>query len=646
MKNHADDIVRQATRPLERRWPLWSISWKVNLLGLAAVTLTIILGAAVFDRVGVFEKDAAVVNMAGRQRMLIQRQVKDALLAVQGDEQARSHLPLWREEFSNSLDSLWNGDPDRGIPPAPPEVAPTFSHVVKDWESFAVAVIQVETAPTGSPQQQESLGFLVAHEANLLNQLEEVVARYETYYGGKQTNLRWFVVVYAVLAIALTIVGVLFARKGVSQPLVRLAQSVEQVGRGDPLKLEPRDLRRGDEIGSLSRRFLDVMTALAENERELESAGARESELRQRAEVEQARLQAIIDSSAAGIVVIEAPDGKVVLANQETARILGFVLSPGDRRELYEHAAVYRKPDGSLFELETQPLRRALAEGIMSQGVDVVFDLPDGRRIPTLVSAAPVYDPGGKITAAIAIIDDITARQEVEQLKADFLSMVSHDLRGPLATIKGHSSGLLMAQGPRDMATVLQYARSIDEEADRMTELVGNLLDMSRIEANSMPLDPELCHLADIVSECVRRVERSRLGGEHDIGVDVPLELPEIYADYDQISRVLSNLLSNAIKYSPPGSEIRVRSYLGTDDSGVIVSEVRDQGAGISKSEMEQIFDKFYRVTSPTGRGRPGSGLGLAICKAIVEAHEGKIWVESKPGKGSTFYFSLPQSWE
>ncbi|MCH7745004.1 MAG: GAF domain-containing protein [Chloroflexi bacterium] len=371
---------------------------------------------------------------------------------------------------------------------------------------------------------------------------------------------------------------------------------------------------------------------------------ARESQLRQEAESERSRLRAIIESSAAGVVVADAKDGSVVLANKEASRVFGFRVNPGEHIERYEHAAVFRRYDGTQYEINELPLQRALNEGVTSRGVEVVFDFADGRKIPTVVNAAPVYDENGEITAAIAVFEDITALQEVERLKAEFLSMVTHDLKGPLATIKGLSSSLLMEQGPRDIDTFLEFVNSIDEEADRMAELVSNLLEMSRIEANAMPMDPELCHLTDIATESVRHVERSRIGGQHKIVIDVPLELPEIYADYDQISRVFSNLVSNAIKYSPPDTEITVTSYLDPKDSHRIITEVKDHGVGIPEEELDKIFDKFYRITSQRGRGRPGSGLGLAICKAIAQSHNGKICVESEPGVGSTFSFSLPVS--
>jgi signal transduction histidine kinase len=124
--------------------------------------------------------------------------------------------------------------------------------------------------------------------------------------------------------------------------------------------------------------------------------------------------------------------------------------------------------------------------------------------------------------------------------------------------------------------------------------------------------------------------------------VDVPLDLPEVYADYDQLGRVLTNLLSNAIKYSPANSEIVISSYINSDNPKVINTTVKDHGAGIPKGDRDKIFDKFYRVSTDLGRGRPGSGLGLAICKAIVEAHNGNLWVDSIVGQGSTFSFTLP----
>ena len=177
----------------------------------------------------------------------------------------------------------------------------------------------------------------------------------------------------------------------------------------------------------------------------------------------------------------------------------------------------------------------------------------------------------------------------------------------------------LVAEISNYIDTLLEFVTSIDEEADEMTELVGNLLDMSRIEAGSMPLDPEQCHLADITGDCIKRVSRSRLGGRHEIVVDIPLALPEVFVDYDQVCRVLSNLLSNAIKYSEAGSVISVKSYLVASDSGRIVTEVEDSGVGIPDNEIDKIFDKFYRVTSQ--RGHAGVLIKARRIHGIAQQH-------------------------
>ncbi len=318
----------------------------------------------------------------------------------------------------------------------------------------------------------------------------------------------------------------------------------------------------------------------------------------------------------------------------------------------YTPEEFYADPDlgARLVHPDDRPLLEALSSGPSPSGQSVVlrWGRKDGQTVWMEQRLVPIFDEAGALVAIEGIARDITERkraeEELEALRRDFLGMVSHDLKSPLAAIKSITSSLLMEHGPREVDTLLQYLRSIDEETDWMTELVGNLLDMSRIEAGAMPLDPEECHLADIVSESVRHVERSRSGGRHRLGIQVPLELPQLYADFDQMVRVVTNLLSNAIKYSPEGSEIRIRSYLDPRSTSLIITEVQDQGIGIPENEIGKLFTKFYRVTTQQGRGRPGSGLGLAICKAIVEAHGGRIWVQSQLGKGSTFYFSLPAS--
>jgi PAS domain S-box-containing protein len=368
----------------------------------------------------------------------------------------------------------------------------------------------------------------------------------------------------------------------------------------------------------------------AEQEARAEAEGARQA----LSESEQLN-RSILDSTMAVIYVKDAR-GRYITVNRRFEDLFHV------RKEEIKGKTDYDVLSQEMADVFTANDRKVL-DSHKALEVEEIAVHDDGAHT-YMSSKVPIFDSTGVPYAVCSISTDITARQEIEQLKADFLSMVTHDLRGPISAIKGLSGTLLIEQDAWDKTTILEDINTIDEEADRMAELVGNLLDMSRIEANSMPQDPETCHLADITSECIRQIEKSRIGGQHGIHAEVPLELPELYADYNQISRVIFNLLSNAIKYSPQGSEVHLRCYVDPEDRGMIVTEVEDHGVGIPTSDVRKIFDKFFRVTSQRGRGRPGAGLGLAICKSIVEAHDGKIWVDSEPGKGSTFFFSLPSA--
>jgi two-component system sensor histidine kinase KdpD len=225
--------------------------------------------------------------------------------------------------------------------------------------------------------------------------------------------------------------------------------------------------------------------------------------------------------------------------------------------------------------------------------------------------------------------------EQTDVLRASLLSSVSHDLRTPLSAIKISASSLRQEELSRDHETVLDLATTIEREADRLNRLVGNLLDMSRIEGGVLspekvwyPLD-ELIH--DVMSHMEAQLQ------ERTIGIQIPDELPPVKLDYVQIDQVMTNLIENALHYTPADSPIDVSIQRRQTQ---IVVGVADRGSGIVQADREHIFDKFYRAQSE----RQGFGLGLAVCRGIIEAHDGKIWVESREGGGSAFYFTLP--WE
>ena len=268
------------------------------------------------------------------------------------------------------------------------------------------------------------------------------------------------------------------------------------------------------------------------------------------------------------------------------------------------------------------------------------YTLPNGRTYEMV--ASPFVDSDGAI-CQLSTLRNITQHKQVEQelielnqLKSELLSNVSHELRSPLTSIKGVISSLLQKDIELDDETREMLLSSVGEETDRLASLVTNLLNMSKLEAGVWKLEGERCYISDIINEAVERqkwVHKNRI-----FEIDLELDVTEIHADYGQIRQVLINLLENATAYSEDGTKITVRARNVDDEVEVSVS---DQGLGIPQEDLERIFEKFYRGTQR--RQKPGgTGLGLAICQGIILNHGGRIWAESEIGHGSTFHFRLP----
>lgn len=223
--------------------------------------------------------------------------------------------------------------------------------------------------------------------------------------------------------------------------------------------------------------------------------------------------------------------------------------------------------------------------------------------------------------------------KETERLQSALLNSISHDLRTPLVSITGTLSSLIEQAEYLDETARRELIQGAWEEAKRLNRLVGNLLEMTRLEAGAVKLKPMPAELGDLIGVALSQNPLSN----RTINIELPADLPLVDVDFVLVVLVLSNLLENASKYSPEGSPIQISARQA--DSMIRVS-ISDQGIGIQADDLPLIFDKFYRAESAGGMG--GSGLGLSICKGIVEAHGGTIWVESKNQVGSTFHFTLP----
>ena len=229
--------------------------------------------------------------------------------------------------------------------------------------------------------------------------------------------------------------------------------------------------------------------------------------------------------------------------------------------------------------------------------------------------------------------------EESDRLKSAILSSVSHELRTPLATIKASISSLRSGEVNWNSAARSELIAVIDDESDHLNLVVGNLLDMSRLESGALHPRREWNILSEIVGGVLVRMRR--LNDNHKIEIDIPEDLPLLPVDYVQLEQVFTNLLSNSAKYAPPNTVIRIDARV-RDETSVLI-QVSNQGPHVPEEDLERIFDKFYRITASDRV--TGTGLGLSICKGIVEAHGGQIWAENLPD-GFAFNFTVPLTWD
>ena len=267
---------------------------------------------------------------------------------------------------------------------------------------------------------------------------------------------------------------------------------------------------------------------------------------------------------------------------------------------------------------------------------EIVLQSPDGRRVTTLVNATPIRSEDGAVESVVVTLQDLAPIEELERLRAEFLGMVSHELRVPLTSIKGSAATALGTSPASDPATTHQFFRIIDQQADHMHGLIDDLLDAGRLETGTLSVVPE-------PTEVTRLVDQARntflsAGGRPIVRIDLPLDLPWVMADRQRIVQVMNNLLSNAARYSSESSPIRIAAV---HDGVHVAISITDEGRGVPPDLLPHLFRKHVRVGDD--RGIRGSGLGLAICKGLVEAHGGRIRAESGgSGLGTRFTFTLP----
>ena len=346
---------------------------------------------------------------------------------------------------------------------------------------------------------------------------------------------------------------------------------------------------------------------------------------------EKERIDNIVHHMGEGMVAV-GPDGKILMANTTAKELLGIT-----KEDIGKPIKEVVKDEHLLTLMKNLSPDK---EGILKKDIELYSKSEDTKKILS-TSSAVVEDVNGNTMGMVTILNDITKQKEIEKLKQDFLTGVSHDLRAPLVAM-GKSVSMLLGKDTGEVSKIQnEFLSIIDRNLKRLSILINDLLDLSKLEAGRMKIAPAPSSIEKTINESVQSLEIWAKTKSIKIQRNIPPGIPEIYFDPNRIIQVLNNLLSNAIKFTPSGGGISIEVNLDKEKAQLTVA-VQDSGVGIPKEDLDKVFEKFYQVRDSASSNTGGTGIGLAIVKQIVGLHGGKVWVESEKGKGTRFSFVLP----
>jgi PAS domain S-box-containing protein len=330
-----------------------------------------------------------------------------------------------------------------------------------------------------------------------------------------------------------------------------------------------------------------------------------------------------------GVVVVDG-EGRITYANPAAERLVRAGRDELGGRPL-DDAVPLRDSAGNPWWTCTERLRRL--PGVRGVPVRQLHLVAGGEPVPVDLTASFTRDGGGRVVQAVCVLRDASVRHRGDSQRGELISTLAHELRSPLTSVKGFTSTLLHRWERFTDDQKREMLATVNMDADRVTRLIRELLDVSRIDAGRLELRRQEFDLAAMAEGIVGRFDLQHDG--HSFAIAFPEDFPAVYADPDKLEQVLTNLVENAVKYSD-GGEVAVTGQV--TDAEVEVA-VRDQGAGIPTDQLPLIFTKFYRRAGHAS----GTGLGLFIARGLVEAHGGRIWADSAPGQGTTLRFRLPR---
>jgi len=423
---------------------------------------------------------------------------------------------------------------------------------------------------------------------------------------------------------------------------------------GSSVVVESRQVLFQDEEGQPSA-ILEINRDITERRRQEQTAQATHAEVAARLIL----LQQVLDAMPSSVYLVYGSDARLLLANQATSRLLGASWQPHQPMLEFLSAHGIR-----IFDVQGRPLPpdqfatlRAVREGTTVLQQQETIRHPDGSGLPVLVNAVALppqevqyswqQETGQQAPAperlALVIYQDVTALKEAEYLKDEFVGIAAHELRTPIAVLKGFAQTLLVqtrrGKGAALAEWQLEALEEIDQATRRLVELIEDLLDVTRLQAGRLTLHQEPTDLVALVQRVVTRLHMT--AERHLLSIDTTRAHLVLHLDSQRIEQVLSNLIGNAIKYSPDEGSIEIMLREEGEAQRVVLS-VRDRGIGIPTQQQASIFGRFMRADNARAYGIGGTGLGLYLSRELVELHGGRIWFESTEGQGSTFFLALP----
>ncbi|OYD07949.1 ATP-binding protein [Paludifilum halophilum] len=587
-----------------------SVQWKVVIIYILLLLIAVQLIGVYFFRNVEQYYEGNFRNRLQTQAELLQDKVADAMGSRENSQNQRKKIDeLIQALFTldNKTDVVQVVDQDGIVLSTSSDnkslVGQKNVKVSRVLQGDVQSDVQIRPSPNG--QRQMLVSYPVMEDGLVIGAIY-IEAPMEEMYKTIRTINNYLIKITLVSLVGTGILGVVLART-ITNPVKEITRQATVMAEGNFDRKV--DVKSQDEIGQLASSF----NHLAHHLREALS----------QKEEEKGKLESVLANMSDGVIATDRR-GRVIVMNRRAEEILNRSFQHGESINQVLPLA--------------QPLTPPLAEE--RETYLELNDSEDEHLTVVKLTFTPIRRPGRETVGLIVVLQDVTEEEKLDRQRKEFVANVSHELRTPLTTIKSYLEALDEGGAMEEKELASRFLRVTRQEAERMTRLIHDLLQLSRLDAEKVRFHKQPLLLSEVLEDAADRFSVQCEQKEIDFTLSISDRLPRVYADRDQVDQVLDNLLSNAVKYTQAGGSITLSARKRSD--GFITVSVADTGIGIPKKDLERIFDRFYRVDKARSRSMGGTGLGLSIAREMIRGHGGEIGIESQYGEGTTVSFTLP----